>query len=307
MAGATAAARIAPRGAQDAPVRGGWRALRALYSRYGALAGYGLAALAAWLGWLGRDQRNINAEYGLGYALGIAGGSLMLLLLLYSVRKRARWLARLGETRHWFRLHMILGIVGPLLVLYHCNFEFGDLNSQVALVCTLLVAGSGVVGRYLYAGIHNGLYGSKSELQALAGELQKSVAGGSVGALVGPIRAELEAFDRRVLAPPETVAGSVALHLRLGWETRRAYRRLLRDARRELLRKSATSQAVDRHADRLGDAIGRYLAGHLGQVRQVARFNAFERLFALWHVVHVPFFLMMILSAVFHVFAVHMF
>jgi hypothetical protein len=75
----------------------------------------------------------------------------MLLLLLYSVRKRVRWLARFGETRHWFRTHMMLGIVGPVLILYHCNFDLGDLNSKVALYCTLLVAGSGVLGRYLYA------------------------------------------------------------------------------------------------------------------------------------------------------------
>ena len=65
-------------------------------SRYGALAGYAIAALAVWVGWLGRDQRNIHAEYGLGYALGILGGSLMLILLLYSFRKRVRWLARFG-------------------------------------------------------------------------------------------------------------------------------------------------------------------------------------------------------------------
>lgn len=305
MGGVSAAARATPRGSVTGP--GAWPALRSLYARHGARAGYALAAATVWLGWVGRDQRNINAEYGLGYALGIAGGSLMLLLLLYSVRKRARWLARLGETRHWFRLHMILGIVGPVLVLYHCNFELGDLNSQVALTCTLLVAGSGIVGRYLYAGIHHGLYGSKAELQELSAELQKAVAGGSVGNLVGPIRDELASLDRRVLAPPETVGASVALYLRLGWETRRTRRRLLGEARRELMRKALTSPAVDQHADRLGDTIARYVAEHLGRVRQVARFNAFERLFALWHVVHVPFFLMMILSAVFHVFAVHMF
>ena len=33
-----------------------------------------LAALAIYVGWLGRDERNIDAEYGLGYALGIVGG-----------------------------------------------------------------------------------------------------------------------------------------------------------------------------------------------------------------------------------------
>ena len=70
---------------------------------------------------------------------------------------------------------------------------------------------SGVIGRYLYAGVHHGLYGSKSELQELAVELQKSAPGATVSALLGPIREELVAFDRMVLAPPETLGGSVAL------------------------------------------------------------------------------------------------
>ena len=218
-------------------------ALRAVYSRYGALGGYGLAALAIYAGWLGRHERNIDAGYGLGYALGILGGSLLLLLLFYSLRKRVRVLARFGATRYWFRIHMMLGIIGPTLILYHCNFDLGDLNSRVALFCTLLVAGSGVVGRYLYAGIHVGLYGRKAELRDLVDNLRKSMAGGHGGALIGSIREELEALDRRVLSPPASLAESLARPFIIGWQTRSSYRRLTRATRRELLHKSLTSTA----------------------------------------------------------------
>ncbi len=284
-----------------------WQRLRSLYSSYGALAGYAIAVLAVYVGWIGRDQRNINGEYGLGYALGIVGGSLMLILLLYSLRKRVRWLARFGETRHWFRIHMMLGIVGPILILYHCNFELGDLNSQVALYCTLLVAGSGVLGRYFYAGIHHGLYGRKATLQDMGGVLAKSVAGGHASALIDPIREELAALDRRVLAPSVTFMDSMRRHLAISLETRLIYSRLMSRTRRALMTRAMTSAVVEQHADRLEATIRNYLREHLNQVRQVARFNAFERLFALWHVVHVPFFLMMIFSGLFHVFAVHLY
>jgi hypothetical protein len=281
--------------------------LKSLYSRFGAVLGYALAAVAVYLGWLGRDERNIDAGYGLGYALGIIGGSLMLILLLYSIRKRVRWLARFGATRHWFRIHMMLGIIGPVLILYHCNFALGDLNSKVALFCTLLVAGSGVVGRYFYEGIHHGLYGSKTTLRELADGLDKSMTGGQAGTLIAPIREELKALDGRVLAAPKSVSESVARHLTLAWQTRRTYWRLVAMIRRELIRKSMISPAVDQHADRLEESIRGYLSDHLAQVREVARFNAFERLFSLWHVVHIPFFFMMIATAVFHVFAVTMY
>lgn len=303
MGGVSAAVRgVAPGAPRRFPA---W--VRSLYSRYGALVGYGIAGLAIYVGWIGRDQRNINGEYGLGYALGIIGGSLMLILLLYSLRKRMRWLARFGETRHWFRIHMMLGIVGPVLILYHCNFELGDLNSQVALYCTLLVAGSGVLGRYFYAGIHHGLYGRKATLQDMAGVLEKSISGGHASALIQPIRDELVTLDRRVLAPSITLMDSLRRHVTLSWQTRLTYARLMSRTRRALMTKSMASPVIEEHADRLEATIRKYLREHLSQVRQVARFNAFERLFALWHVVHVPFFLMMIFSGIFHVFAVHLY
>jgi signal transduction protein with GAF and PtsI domain len=93
----------------------------------------------------------------------------------------------------------------------------------------------------------------------------------------------------------------------ISWQSRRIYRRLVSRVRRELITKAMSSPVVDQHADRLEATIRKYLREHLGQVRQVARFNAFERLFSLWHIVHVPFFVMMILSGLFHVFAVHLY
>jgi hypothetical protein len=43
----------------------------------------------------------------------------------------------------------------------------------------------------------------------------------------------------------------------------------------------------------------------LREVRRVAEFTAYQRLFALWHVVHRPFFVILMLSVAIHVFAVH--
>jgi hypothetical protein len=42
-------------------------------------------------------------------------------------------------------------------------------------------------------------------------------------------------------------------------------------------------------------------------IGRVAQFSFYERLFALWHVLHLPIFLLMIISALFHVLAVHMY
>ena len=122
-------------------------------------------------GWYLRGEEFLVAESGLGYNLGIVGGSMMLLLLLYPVRKKARFMRNLGHIKHWFRAHMILGVLGPVLVLYHCNFQIGSMNSTVVLFTTLLVAGSGLVGRYIYSKIHYGLYGRQLTLKELKEDL----------------------------------------------------------------------------------------------------------------------------------------
>jgi len=109
-----------------------------------------------------RDDSILSAETGLGYALGIIGVSLMLLLLTYPLAKRNHWLRQRVAVRHWFRLHMIMGILGPTAILFHCDFHMGSLNSSVALICMLLVVASGVIGRYFYSKVHLGLYGQKA-------------------------------------------------------------------------------------------------------------------------------------------------
>ena len=47
--------------------------------------------------------------------------------------------------------------------------------------------------------------------------------------------------------------------------------------------------------------VRRYLSG----VVRVAQFTAYERLFALWHMAHVPFVYILVVSAIAHVIAVH--
>src|SRR5437016_6157407 len=49
---------------------------------------FSIAIVAAlWIGWRNRDDGDLTPESGLGYWLGIAGSALMLLLLLYPLRK----------------------------------------------------------------------------------------------------------------------------------------------------------------------------------------------------------------------------
>ena len=51
-------------------------------------------AVVLYAGWAERSEQHLTAESGLGYALGIVGAVMMLLLLLYPLRKKLKFMAR---------------------------------------------------------------------------------------------------------------------------------------------------------------------------------------------------------------------
>lgn len=296
--------------AASSTAAGGAASAEALARRTPLLARLWPVLLVAVLvfGWNFPTERYIAPTRGFGYALGIIGGSLMLLLLLYSARKHFEWLRFLGPTPSWFRFHMVLGILGPLCILFHANFHTGATNSNVALFSMLAVAGSGFIGRYFYAHIHHGLYGRKLEL----GELQAGAAGlralsGSVSFLPDLV-ARLEAAEKRLLAsgPRLSLLGFLKPVV-VGFATLRARWGLHRYVRRALRESARNSPAIAAQARRLKRAARTYVDRRLAATRRVAEFEGYERLFSLWHALHVPLIFMLILAAVIHVIAVNVY
>lgn len=271
-----------------------------------ARLGFALAALAIYAGWVLPTERLLSPERGVGYALGIIGGSAMLLLLLYPARKRMRWLGFMGTVKGWFQLHMILGVVGPVLILYHSNFSLGATNSNAALISMLLVAGSGIFGRYFYTRIHHGLYGRRAthaELQKAAEELRDKVAGSR---FVPELLEQIDAAERRLLGGggsaaqllrPVRVTGRMLLER---WQLRRFARQRLRAA-------AAANPVLAAQHLKFETAVQRYIGKRLEATRRLAEFQAYERLFSLWHVLHLPLFLLLLIAGVVHVVAVHVY
>jgi hypothetical protein len=285
-----------------------FNSLARLIRRNSAWLGFLLTTALVYVGWMERHERNITAESGLGYILGIVGASMMAALLIYPLRKRIRSMRILGSTRHWFKMHMLLGIIGPVLILFHSNFAVGSLNSRVALFCTLLVACSGIVGRFLYAQIHRGLYGEKMTLRSLVSDMQQSleqiIASRPV---LAEFQVQLADFDKSVLEPPENLLRSAIRPFSFAFTTRWAYLRMSWRLRRAGTQSSATSKPFSVQEKRLVMGARLDLRQHLKQVRKIAHLNFFDRLFSLWHILHLPFFFMLVISAVIHILAVHMY
>jgi hypothetical protein len=266
-------------------------------------------AISLVFGWLERDEEYLTPKSGLGYWLGIYGSCTMLLLLIYSFRKRAKAARLLGSIPLWFRLHMLLGSLGPVLILFHSNFSLGSLNSNVALFTMLTVASSGVVGRYLYSKIHMGLYGQKAEAKEIIAEaeaLRQSL--GHEFEAADYVAEQLNAFSQRVLAsPPTTLFSSLRVGAVLSVQTRFMRVKLLAETRR-LLRAEGQRRGWSRRDRRERLArISEIIRLYFGAVLKAAEFAFFERLFAFWHVLHLPLFFLMLMAGVVHVWAVHHF
>lgn len=279
-----------------------------LRNRSRGFYGYSALILSVLFGWLLRDKDLIDPAEGLGYWLGIVGGSIMLFLLMYPLRKRIRLFRFFGSTAQWFRLHIVLGLVGPLLVLYHCNFQLGSFNSQVALYSMLLVAGSGIIGKHFYAKIHNGLYGRKTTLRELQEELAESrEKSHGLAAIMPRLAARLDELCSELQG--NQITQSLGVRRSLKWAFSRHFVRfsLWLLARRELRLASLQHESVLRNQRRLRKSAGKYIRDYTNLMGRVAQFSFYERLFALWHIFHLPLFFMLVISALVHVLAVHMY
>jgi len=241
-----------------------------------------------------------------GYWLGVAGAVMMLILFSYPLRKHLRFMHRWGKVKWWFLVHMALGIGGPLLILIHSNFHTASLNASVALYSMLIVALSGVAGRFIYVRIHRGLHGERSRL----GDLQAR-AGLATGEMKSRFRFAPEVAERLLAFEADAISSDASLAAMwrkvvvLPIRQRIVYRACVRELNIRLAaiaRDRAWSRDYLRTRRRKGAALTRR---HLLSIVRVAQFSAYERLFALWHVAHVPFVYLLVFSALFHVYAVH--
>jgi hypothetical protein len=267
------------------------------------------AVLAAlWIGWVNRDDNGLTPVSGTGYWLGIAGGSLMLLLLLYPLRKRMRSLRAIGSVTFWFNAHMVLGVLGPVLIVWHANFRLGSINCAVALITTLVVAISGVFGRYLHSKVNVGFHGRKAEAHEVAADADE-LRGflGSDATVADRMMAQLNAYAQLgTRAPKGALLGFIMLPFIHGRGAILRVR-LIHYARQVIAiegRRYGRSQKVQR---RQIAGVTEFVTRHIGAARKAAAFAAYERLFRLWHIFHLPLFFLLVIVAVIHIYFSHFF
>ena len=244
----------------------------------------------------------------LGYTLGIVGGLLILVLLLYPLRKYLKRFRDWGPLKYWFGAHMVLGIAGPTLILAHSTFRLGSTNSAVALICMLVVAFSGIVGRFLYTKVHRGLYGEKINLldiQARSGDERAEMKTMIVHA--PGVHERLKIFEEHSLQIDRNPLHEAWHFLSIGFRRASTYRKCVADLRSGFAASPDVGSLDALETSRQLSSNRMYIRGYLYSAQRVARFRTYDRMLALWHVAHVPLVYLLLISGIAHVVSIFLY
>jgi hypothetical protein len=258
--------------------------------------------------WTQRLEGEFTPKTGWGYMFGIIGGITMLSLLLYPARKHWKRLQRAGSVRTWFNTHMLFGIVGPALIVVHSNFHLDSTNGTVAMAIMLLVVASGIVGRYIYAQITEGVSGKRSEITELLRDAHALRAAFGEDMEHAPhIEAELTGYENEAQAYRNSAFGSFRAAVYLPPKARKSRTYIKREADSIISARALRERwSAQEHAERIA-AVHAHFDAYFAAVQKAASLHFFARLFQLWHVLHMPLFLLLILAAIGHVIAVHLY
>ncbi|MBL7959580.1 hypothetical protein JNL27_05005 [bacterium] len=232
-----------------------------------------------------------------GHGMGFIGTFLIVFgVSMYSLRKRWGVLAGFGLIKHVLEFHIFLCLLGPALILYHTAFKFGGIVA-VSFWSMVCVVASGVLGRYIYLQIPKSLSGK----DLTAGELQKHLnlvtqilinEYGIEDSRIQTIDALTQPFD----------AGEKTTFFRtlpkLMWHDFKRYFKI-HAAIQHLSLKSVSHE----HLQTI-----RHLFLERSKIqRQIQTLVTTQKLFRYWHIIHMPFSIIMGVILVAHVIVAFLF
>lgn len=225
----------------------------------------------------------------LGHGLGIVGSACMTIgVFSYMIRKRKKSLSRVGVLKNWLEFHIFLCTIGPVMVLFHTAFKFGGIVA-VSFWSMVAVVLSGVIGRFIYNQIPRSIQGRELTLQEVIGlknnttqELAhiRDSSGQSIEAILDQVS------SRDPVNPSNSLIKNLYSDYRNENQRYRTIKKTI--AKLEL-------SAEEKHR------VMKLVKGELQLRRKITRLQSMQKLFRSWHVVHLPFALIMLVIMIIHV------
>jgi len=225
-----------------------------------------------------------------GQSAGFLALGLFLFLWLYPVRKRFRWLKFTGKISKWLDVHIIAGVAVPFIAATHASWRFTGLIG-LGYGAMLLVAISGLIGRYLYVRIprtRDGLALGREEIAAQRREL--------VGTLVMETGLSSERILKLLEPTPAAKGGplsALATMIRDDLARGHAIRCLVQDWKRASVANPPTRKELRR--------IKTMARREMAISQQMRLLEATNKIFRHWHLAHQPFAITAFVAVAVHV------
>jgi thioredoxin reductase/NAD-dependent dihydropyrimidine dehydrogenase PreA subunit len=141
-----------------------------------------------------------------GHGVGVAATIVMLSNFLLPLRKHWRRLKGRKSIREWLTFHVFVGVMSPLVILFHSAFGSNNMVATLCYSSLICVVGTGLVGRFFFglipiAGDH---YLEMTELSSRMEQLR-----GSLNPLLEQVRRpqDIHWLLRTATAPPPEGVG----------------------------------------------------------------------------------------------------
>jgi len=209
-----------------------------------------------------------------GQGLGILGTFMITFgVAIYIARKRYNFLSKYIRLKYLLEFHIFLCTLGPILILFHTAFKFGGIVS-VAFWSMVAVVLSGVAGRFIYIQIPRTIEGRALSLAEV-----KNMKLDIVTVLNDKYNLESNTIQIVTnLISNEDNSGS---------------KKALGHLRKVLSRKDLPKKDRKLILDMVKHEISLSL--------KIKRLEKMQQLFKYWHVVHMPFALIMLIIVIIHI------
>lgn len=257
-------------------------------------------------GWSQWSQINFRASFDFTYNSGLTGGILMLVTLVYALRKRLKFMKKLGGMEGWYYFHLIGGVGGPFVIIFHSAFSLRSINSTMAFVSMMLVVISGLFGRYIYTRIGYGLHYKITTIKETESALIESIRKYQ-SEFVESIERRLSTFALACLAGPKSFVKLPLRFLAIRAAAASCYVTASEDMAKMLKVHAQEEGWTMQVYKNLLDEEKRLLREHINSVVQIAHVHVYERILVRWRILHIPLLYILFVTAVAHVLAVHMY
>lgn len=224
----------------------------------------------------------------IGHGLGIIGTLFIVIgVFSYMARKRYRFLARFGRLKYWLEFHIFLCILGPIMILYHTAFKFGGIVS-VSFWSMVVVVASGVIGRYIYLQIPRSMEGRELSLNEVR-ELKSNMN----ARIKNRFKLDEDSYNAILeytsINSQEQNGEEKIREIRKNKEKKISIKRLKKTLRNYKLSEASIKGIV------------KLIKNEISLNKKLQRLQTMQRLFKYWHIVHLPFALIMLVIMIIHV------